>query len=168
MVVYGLIRDGNLFWPDANSRKTMWVNPRFQLKFCMMLVAIGTCFAVVTGVFAYTFLKITIDDLVVGPAKMMEHRFLVPFLQTYSVITAGFLAGLFVLGRILSHRMAGPLHGFETFLRDLMRGKDRRFKMRKGDEFRHLEGLAEHLRPLILEAVERTHSETKVRERRSS
>jgi signal peptidase II len=168
MVVYGLIRDGNLFWPDANSRKTMWVNPRFQLKFCMMLVAIGTCFAVVTGVFAYTFLKITIDDLVVGPAKMMEHRFLVPFLQTYSVITAGFLAGLFVLGRVLSHRMAGPLHGFETFLRDLMRGKDRRFKMRKGDEFRHLEALAEHLRPLILEAVERTRSETENRERRSS
>lgn len=169
MVVYGLIRDGNLFWPDANARKTMWVNPRFQLKFCFMLVLIGSCFAVVTGVFAYTFLKITIDDLVVGPAKMMEHRFLVPFLQTYFVITMGFLASLFVLGRILSHRMAGPLYGFETYLKDLMRGKDRRFKMRKGDEFRHLEDLAEHLRPLILEAVSKTREEIEVRrEKRSS
>jgi signal peptidase II len=75
---------------------------------------------------------------------------------------------LFVLGRILSHRMAGPLYGFETFLRDLMRGKDRRFKMRKGDEFRHLEDLAEHLRPLLLEAVKRTHAEIETRDRRSS
>src|SRR5688572_2881174 len=31
MVVYGLIRDGSLFWPDVNVRKTLWVNPRFQL-----------------------------------------------------------------------------------------------------------------------------------------
>ncbi len=156
MVVYGLIRDGNLFWPDANSRKTMWVNPRFQLKFCMTMVAIGACFSVVTGVFAYTFLKITIDDLVVGPARMMENRFLIPFLQTYFVIACGFMASLFALGRVLSHRMAGPLYGFETYLRDLMRGKDRKFKMRQGDEFKHLEELAAHLRPLIVEAVERT------------
>lgn len=159
MVVYGLVRDGNLFWPDVNARKTVWVNPRFQLKFCLTMVAIGACFSVVTGVFAYTFLKITIDDLVVGPARMMENRFLIPFLQTYFVIACGFMMSLFALGRILSHRMAGPLYGFETYLRDLMRGKDRKFRMRKGDEFQHLEELAEHLRPMIVEAVERARLE---------
>ena len=153
LVVYGLVRDGSLFWPDANVRKTVWVNPRFQLKFCLTLVAIGTCFAVINGVFAYTFLKVTIDDLVVGPAKMMENRFLVPFLQTYCVITFGFMLTLFVVGRILSHRMAGPLYGFETYLRDLIRGKDRRFRIRKGDEFKHLEDLADDLRPIIAQAV---------------
>ena len=31
LVVYGLIRDGSLFWPDANVRKTLWVNPRFPV-----------------------------------------------------------------------------------------------------------------------------------------
>ncbi len=153
LVVYGLIKDGSLFWPDSNVRKTVWVNPRFQLRFCLTLVAIGSCFAVINGVFAYTFLKITIDDLVVGPAHMMENRFLIPFLQTYVVISVGFMFTLFVLGRILSHRMAGPLFGFETYLRDLMRGKDRRFRIRKGDEFRHLEELADDLRPIINEHI---------------
>lgn len=153
MVVYGLVKDGNLFWPDSNVRKTIWVIPRFQLKFCLTLVGIGACFAVLSGVFAYTFLKITIDDLVVGPAKMMENRFLIPYLQTYAVITVGFMFTLFALGRILSHRMAGPIFAFEKYLRDLMDGKDRKFRVRNGDEFKHLEELAEHLRPMIMEYV---------------
>lgn len=153
LVVYGLIRDGSLFWPDANARKTIWVNPRFQLRFCFTMVAIGACFSIVSGVFAYTFLKITIDDLVVGPARMMEKRFLVPFLQTYIVIASGFMVTLFALGRILSHRMAGPIYGFENYLKDLMRGKDRKFRVRQGDEFKHLEDLADQMRPLIAAAV---------------
>ena len=161
LVVYGLIRDGNLFWPDANVRKSVWVNPRFQLRFCLTLVGIGACFCVICGVFAYTFLKITIDDLVVGPAGMMEHRFLTPFLITYSVISVGFFFILFAIGRILSHRMAGPLYGFEHYLRELMKGKDRKFKMRKGDEFRHLEELAEMLRPMILQNAPESESTKK-------
>lgn len=160
-VVYGLFRDGTLFWPDANARKRLWVNPRFQLRFCLTLVGIGACFATISGVFAYTFLKVTIDDLVVGPARMMEHRFLVPFLITYLVIAFGFFVMLFVVGRILSHRMAGPLYGFELYLRELMEGKDRKFRIRKGDEFRHLEELADHLRPMILEAVVERESRKK-------
>lgn len=153
LVVYGLIKDGNLFWPDTNVRKTIWVNPRFQLRFCFTIVAIGACFSVISGVFAYTFLKITIDDLVVGPARMMERRFLVPFLQTYVVISVGFMITLFILGRILSHRMAGPIYGFENYLKDLIHGKDRKFRVRQGDEFKNLEELADYLRPLIAAAI---------------
>jgi signal peptidase II len=155
LVVYGLIRDGNLLWPDANARKKLWINPRYQMKYIATIVAIGSSFAVVTGVFAYTFLKVTIDDLVVGPARMTEHRFLVPFLQTYSVISLGFMVSLFMLGRILSHRTAGPVFAFEAFLRDMMRGKDRKFNLRIGDDFKHLEELAEALRPLLIDAAKR-------------
>ena len=150
LVVYGLVRDGSLFWPDVNARKTVWINPRFQLKYCLTITAIGFCFAVVNGVFAYTFLKVTIDDLVVGNARMMEDRFLVPFIQTYSVITIGFMFTLFVLGRILSHRTAGPIYAFENYIRDLLAGKERKLRLRKGDEFRaNLEDLADKLRPII-------------------
>jgi signal peptidase II len=154
LVVYGLIRDGALLWPDSNVRKSLWVNPSFQLKYCLTIVAIGACFAVVNGVFAYTFLRVTIDDLVVGPAHMMERRFLVPFLETYLVISVGFMMTLFVIGRILSHRTAGPVFAFEKWLRDMMIGKDRQFRVRKGDEFKHLEDLAEQLRPLITAALD--------------
>lgn len=153
LVVYGLIRDGSLFWPDVNARRTVWINPRFQLKYCLTIVAMGACFSIIAGVFTFTFLKITIDDLVIGPVKMTEQRFLVPFLQTYAVITVGFMVSLFVLGRILSHRTAGPVYAFENYLRDLMRGNDRKFRVRQSDEFKHLEELADQLRPLINEAV---------------
>lgn len=148
-VVYGLIRDGSLFWPDINARRTMWINPTFQLKYCLVIVAMGACFAVLSGVFAYTFLKITIDDLVVGPARVMENRFLIPFLQTYFVISVGFLMTLFVVARILSHRTAGPIYSFENYVRNLIKGNDRAFKLRKGDDFLHLEELAKELRPLL-------------------
>ncbi len=155
LVVYGLIKDGSLFWPDVNARKTVWVNPSFQLKYCLTIVAIGFCFAVVNGVFAYTFLKVTIDDLVVGPARMMEDRFLIPFIQTYTVITVGFMFTLFVLGRILSHRTAGPIYAFENYIRDLLQGKERKLRLRNGDEFRvNLEDLADKLQPIIKESLE--------------
>jgi signal peptidase II len=153
LVVYGLLRDGSLFWPDANVRKTLWVNPRFQLKYCLTIVAIGFCFAVVNGVFAYTFLRVTIEALVVGPAHITERRFLVPFLQTYTVISIGFMFTLFALGRILSHRTAGPIFAFENYLRELMRGKDRKFRVRQGDEFKHLEEIADAIRPILVEAA---------------
>lgn len=149
LVVYGLIRDGSLLWPDVNARKNLWINPRYQIKYILTIVGIGSSFAVVSAVFAYTFLKVTIDDLVVGPAHMMEHRFLTPFLQTYAVISVGFMVTLFVLGRILSHRTAGPVYAFETYMRDLIRGKDRKFRLRKGDDFKHLEELADAIRPMM-------------------
>jgi signal peptidase II len=155
LVVFGLMRDGSLFWPDTNARKSIWVNPSFQLRYCLLLIGIGLCFSAVVGVFAYTYLKITIDDLVIGPAAMMEHRFLVPFLVTFAVITFGFLLALFIIGRILSHRVAGPVYAFELYLRDLIQGRDRAFRLRSGDEFQHLEVIARELRPVIKQAVEK-------------
>ncbi len=151
LVVYGLIRDGNQLWPDVNARSRLWINPGYQLKYCLTIVGIGASFAFMNGVFAFTFLKVTIDDLVVGPAHLMERRFLVPFLETYAIIAVGFLVTLFMLARVLSHRTAGPVYAFETYVRDLLRGKDRKFKLRKGDDFKHLEELAEILRPLLKE-----------------
>lgn len=152
LVVYGLIKDGSLFWPDENARRTLWVNPSFQLRYCLTITAIGFCFAVVNGVFAYTFLKVVIDDLVVGPARMMEDRFLIPFMQVYTVITVGFMFSLFVLGRILSHRTAGPIYAFENYIKDLLGGKERKLRLRKGDEFRtNFEELASQLQPIIKE-----------------
>jgi signal peptidase II len=155
LLVMGLLRDGAKLWPDVNARKNLWINPRFQWKYIMVIVGIGTSFAVVSGVFAYTFLKVTIDDLVVGPAHLSEHRFLVPFLQTYAVISLGFMITLFLLGRILSHRTAGPVFAFEAYLKDLLGGKDRQFRLRQGDEFKHLEELAEILRPLLKDAAQK-------------
>lgn len=149
-VIYGLIRDGSLFWPSDTIRKRKWVKPQFQLKYCLTLIAIGAGFSAINGVFVYTFLKVTIDDLSPVSTLVMEDRFLNPFLQIYAVMSVAFLFSLFILGRILSHRTAGPIYAFDQYLQDLIQGNDRAFRVRQGDEFKELESLAEALRPIIL------------------
>lgn len=146
MVVYALIKDGAKLWPSENERKKMWILPTFQLKYCFLLMFIGFGFAMMAGVFSYTYLMVTIDDLVIGPSRLVEKRFLVPFLEIYALISVGFVIVLFLIGRLLSHRTAGPLYAFQLFLEDVLNGKDRSLRLRAGDEFKHLEELAEKVR----------------------
>jgi signal peptidase II len=110
---------------------------------------VGLAFALICGVFCYTYLKITIDDLALGSHTIVEARFLVPFIYTFVIIASGFVVLLFLLGRALSHRTAGPLYAFERFLEDVLNGKDRSFKLREGDDFTHLVELAERVRTRV-------------------
>lgn len=146
MVVYTLLREGHKLWPDANARKKVWINPKFQLKYCLILVSIGLAFSIIAGVFSYTYLRVTIEDIVVGSPEIIEQKFLRPFLQVFTIIAVGFMVMLFVIGRLLSHRTAGPVYAFERYLEDLLMGKDRGFRVRAGDEFEHLEDLAKRIR----------------------
>ncbi|MCB0366769.1 MAG: signal peptidase II [Bdellovibrionaceae bacterium] len=146
MIVGSLIKEGNQIWPNENERKRVWINPLYQWKYCLVLVFVGLGFAIISGVFSYTFLKVTIDDIIIGSPAVAEQKFLSPFLMTYMSICSGFLIMLFLIGRILSHRTAGPLYAFERFMDDVMIGKDRVLKLRQGDEFMHLEELAEKIR----------------------
>lgn len=146
MIVVCLIRDGNIFWPEKESRKKVWVNPHFQLKYILTALGLAVGFILIMGVFFYTYLKVTIDSLAGGTASLMEPRFLTPFLITFSVVALGFLLMVFILARILSHRVAGPLYAFEKFIDDLLVGKSKTLKLRNGDEFKHLEELAVKLK----------------------
>lgn len=69
---------------------------------------------------------------------------------TYSSISFAFIIVLFLIGRIVSHRTAGPIYAFELYVDDLIAGKNRKFKVRAGDELTHLEDIAERLRRKIL------------------
>lgn len=146
MVMFFLFRHGNELWPEQNVRRRVWINPQFQKKYVGILLTIGLSFSLICGVFFYTYLKIVIDDLVIGHAPAFERRFLVPFLITFSVIAASFILLLFILGRRLSHRVAGPVYAFEKYLEDLLKGNFREFRIRSGDEFPHLEDLGRDLR----------------------
>lgn len=146
MIVFALLKEGSKIWPNENERKKVWILPKFQLKYCFMLVFIGLGFSLVAGVFAYTYLSVTIEDIVIGPSEYFQSKFLVPFLEVYILISLGFMVTLFIIGRVLSHRTAGPLYAFELFLEDVLKGKDRPLRLRAGDEFHHLEELAEAVR----------------------
>lgn len=146
MIMYFIFRYGDQLWPERNARRRLWINPRFQRKYVGVMMTIGLSFTLITGVFFFTYLKITIDELVIGSPDAIEKRFLVPFFVTFAVIAAGFLLLLFILGRLLSHRVAGPVYAFEKYLDDLLQGNFREFRLRSGDEFPHLEELGRELR----------------------
>ncbi|MGE3757902.1 MAG: signal peptidase II [Pseudobdellovibrionaceae bacterium] len=145
MIVYALIREGELLWPEKELRKTYWINWKFQLKYCLILVAVGLGLSLIGIVFSYTYLRVTIIELV-GSSPTLVNRFLIPFVLTYIVMSLAFCTVLFAIGRILSHRTAGPLYAFEKYLEDLISGNKRNFKLRAGDDFKHLEALAEKIR----------------------
>jgi len=146
MVVISLLKEGNQIWPSENERKKVWVLPHFQIRFTFVIMAIGMAFVIISGVYAYTYLKVTIRELVPGPSGEVEDRFLIPFLETYAVVVIGFLFMLFIIGKHLSHRMAGPIYAFELFLEDVLQGRDRSLRLRAGDDFQHLEELGERVR----------------------
>lgn len=145
MIVFAIIREGDALWPEFNSRKVYWINRKFQLKYCLILMAVGLGLTLISLVFSYTYLRVTISELV-GNNQFLLNKFLTPFVITYAIICVAFCSALFAVGRLISHRIAGPLFAFEKFLTETLEGKDRGLKLRSGDEFRHLEELAEKIR----------------------
>lgn len=146
MVVYTLIRHGDQLWPDKEFRKSIWILPRFQWKFSLTIVGLGMAFAIIAGVFSYTYLRVTLEDAGRAPASILEERFLWPYIQVFSILSLGFLLSLFLIARILSHRLAGPLYAFEKYLDDVQKNPNKKFKLRAGDEFKHLEAVAHRVR----------------------
>lgn len=150
MIAIALIRESEILWPADNTRKKMWINVRFQLRYCFILTGVGLGFALIAGVFSYTFLRVTIIDLVGNNQKLLDH-YLVPFFITFLIVSVAFAAVLFLVGRVLSSRIAGPLYAFERFLDDLAAGRPRPLKLRAGDEFKHLESIAARLSQQVVE-----------------
>jgi signal peptidase II len=145
MIVFAIIREGDTLWPENNSRKVYWINRKFQLKYCLILMAVGLGLTLISMVFSYTYLRVTISELV-GNNQFLLNKFLIPFVITFAIICLAFCTALFAVGRLISHRIAGPLFAFEKFLTETLEGKDRGLKLRAGDEFKHLEELAEKIR----------------------
>lgn len=155
LIVYTILKEGDLLWPEKNSRKKYWVNFSFQLKYCLFLSAVGAALTLIALVFAYTFLRVTILDLT-AQNSLIADKFLIPFVITFSIIGIVFSVVLFTVGRLISHRIAGPLYAFERFLDEALDGKNltqsqQALKLRAGDEFRHLEDLADQIRIKLIE-----------------
>ena len=140
-LVTALVRDGDLFWPQNNVRKFYWINPQYQLKYCLTLVTVGLGFALIAGVFSYTFIRFMVVDLTGNNQKILD-QFLTPFIQTFTIFTVFFAALLFTIGKILSHRTAGPVYALERFINSYIQGDHRPLKLRQGDEFTNLEALS--------------------------
>ncbi len=156
-VIYGLFKYAETFWPEQNTRKSLWVNFKFQIKYCFLLMVVGLGIGIVSGTFAYTYLRVTIISLT-GQNSYILDKFLVPFILSYAAISGVFLMILFLIGKSISHRVAGPVYAFEKYLAELMNGNFKSFKMRRSDEFQHLAEIGEkvkiHLEKVIPPSTE--------------
>lgn len=151
LIVMAIMRDGDLLWPENNVRKQYWVNRGFQLKYCFTLLGVGFGISLITMVFSYTYLRVTILELV-GNNPMLLDKFLIPFAITFALICVGFSVGLFTFGKIVSHKIAGPIYAFEKYTNELLdeyNKSPRRFKLRSKDEFKNLEELAAKLQRVL-------------------
>ncbi|MES3039454.1 MAG: signal peptidase II [Bdellovibrionota bacterium] len=146
MIVYALVRQGSLFWPENDKRRVYWVNAPFQKKYTLFFVSVGLCLSLISAVFSYTYLRVTLEDIL-GAQSLVLNRFLLPFMITYGMICLVFCLITFAVGKIISHRIAGPIFSFEKHLRSILSDPlyDREFKLRAGDELKHLESVAAEL-----------------------
>lgn len=150
MIVYAVTKHGESLWPGNNTRKVFWVNKSFQIKYSALFMAAGMFLTLISLVFSYTYLKVTIEEIS-GKNPVLVEKFSTPFLYSFLVLAITFALVLFLIGKFISHRIAGPLYAFERFLNDVLDGKglsknSAALKLRAGDDFRHLEQLAEKIK----------------------
>ena len=135
------IANGKLLYPADQRRNRKWIDPKFQIRYCSTLVLAGLGFSIVGGVLSYTFLSVSVAKI--SSISIVAARdYISGFIIVYSITAFTFFIALFILGVFMSHRIAGPIRGFENFIEDLLSGKSREFKLRQNDEFDQLEALA--------------------------
>jgi signal peptidase II len=146
------VANGRLLYPVAQRRGQRWIDPAFQTRYCAVLLGTGAGFALIGGVLSYTFIRYALSEL--GHAEpAVAARFVRNFLQLYLYVAAAFFVLLTVIGVHMSHRIIGPIKGFENFLLGLLRGETRQFRMRRTDDLRQLEAMADNFYRLFHERL---------------
>jgi signal peptidase II len=136
LMFYAIFRDRNILWHENNFRKNYWINPRFQLKYCLIFSSIGVGVSFLFLILGHTFYQFLGNNEI-------SSDYLKAFLFSVGVLTFTIFVILFVLGKYLTHRLIGPLFAFEKYIDHLLQGERRTFKLRSGDEFKQLEKVAD-------------------------
>lgn len=148
LIFAGLFKERRVLWHDADGRGSYWVNHAFQIKFCLLTVGMALCISLVTGIFSYSYMRITISELAKeSPSLTMEY--LVPFAISCLLINVALGLVLTFWAIKYSHRIVGPLHALEKYVELLRSGAKRPFRARRTDELPQLQRLAD----LIYETV---------------
>lgn len=153
LVIYSLFKDGKELWPDQDSRNKFWINKSFQLKYALIFISSGVLVSLVCMVFSYTYFKIALKELGVFES---HEEYTKAFLISFSILVLAFSVSLFAIAKFISHRIAGPVYAFERFLTAALDGKGleeekKALQLRAGDDFKHLEALADKIRSRLKE-----------------
>lgn len=142
IVLIAWVANGKLLYPVEQRRGRKWIDPKFQLRYCLKMLAAGLCFGLVLGAVSYTYVTVLISQVQALPFDAAQDL-VRSFLGIYAGVSAAFFVALFVTGVHLSHQIVGPVRAFENFLNDSINGKRRQFKLRQNDELKQLEGIAD-------------------------
>lgn len=141
IIVYKILTKDNIIWYPENQRGFSLVNAKEQVKFALKFAAISLCTCLVLGLFALSYLTLTLQSVNIASRSPA-----IGFAISYLAITLFFTTISFFAGLILSQRTAGPLYAFEKYVEDLLKGEKRDLKLREGDNYRHLEKVADDLK----------------------
>ena len=146
IIFYGFVTEGKDLWPESNLRQSYWIDKKYQIRYCLRLVLFGGAFSIIAGIYSYTFLKVSLEQIEPNHfaqiAQLEVDKILITFLIIYCFVSIAFMVILFFSGIAISHRVAGPIYAFQRFLEDLSIGKISSLKLRATDEFTHLEKTA--------------------------
>ena len=135
--IYAIFKHENKIWHPDNSRNTYLVNPQEQLRLAFKFLLISFFTSIFLGVFCMSFLQ---------SLKYLKGNQFYEFIVIYTILASLFSISTFLIGVIISHKSAGPLYAFELYVEKLLTGKDEKLILRDGDNYKHLENVAEKLR----------------------
>lgn len=144
LIVIKLITKEKIIWYPENQRSFSLINPKEQIVFSIKFTIISICTCLVLGLFSVSFFTLALQSLQVHGQSLV-----IAFAINILAITALFALISFFSGLLLSQRTAGPLYAFEKYVEDLLGGDMRDLKLRDGDNYKHLEKVAAHLKKQI-------------------
>ncbi len=148
--LYPLIMDKDLFKKE-NLRRNFLLNNKNQNKFLLSVLTSFTLFYLlivfVFGVYMYAGVS-ALDQNAEWTREVMSYFYwLVLLVYGLSILS------VFIFSVLFSHRIYGPVYGFENYMRSLFEkkeGKLENFQTRKKDHFKELEKIAEYVRTRLV------------------
>jgi signal peptidase II len=142
MIAIQLVRKEHVLWFPKNQRGKFLVLWRDQMNFAVKMTATSFCSVILLGLFAHTFMRTAlIETQYQGDIGLLIRHFFIGYIS----LSSAFCLCVFILSLYLSHRIAGPLFAFELYVEELLHGGKRRFRLREGDQSKHLVKIADEL-----------------------
>ncbi|MDE0151647.1 MAG: signal peptidase II [Bdellovibrionales bacterium] len=148
--IYPLVMDKDLFKKD-NIRRNFLLNNKNQNQFLLSAFVGFTVFYVTVVLIFGLFMHAGISVADAGGA--LTNRIMNYFYVLVLIVYLLSMVSVFIFSVLLSHRIYGPVYGFENYMRSLFEKKEEKlehFRTRKKDHFKELEKIAEYIRTRLL------------------
>lgn len=158
LIVYSLFAYEKEIWFPQNTRGKVLINKKVQTHLALKFALVSVFLSFILGVFSYSFLKVSFQL----SRQAYNSSILASFILSFMALSLTFAIVVFLVGLFISHRTAGPIYAFELYVEDLLEGKVRPFKLRKGDYYGHLEQVAQKLAKRLEKSKEDDDENTQV------